>query len=104
MLSFVCETPITLRKIIYHTVCEVQQVFLRVMGMKPSQGLHLDPNDAGKQHLKIFLGAPSEILAPVTPRVSLGTKIFVSKISSYYPQVISFYAFCGFVLQKMPKN
>ena len=26
----------------------------------------MDPNDAGKPHIKIFLGGPSEILAPVT--------------------------------------
>ena len=88
----------------FHTVCEVPQVFLRVMGMKPSQGLHLDPNDAGKQHLKIFLGAPSEILAPVTPGESQGTDIFGSKFFSYHPHVILFYVFLGLVLQKMPQN
>ena len=61
------------------------QVFLRVMGMKPSQGLHLDPIDAEKPHLKIFLGAPSEILAPVTPGESQGTKIFGSNFCSHDP-------------------
>ena len=74
------------------------------MGMKPSQGLHLDPNDAGKQHLKIFLGAPSEILAPVTPGESQGTNIFGSKFFSYHPHVILFYVFLGLVLQKRLEN
>ena len=72
--------------------------------MKPYQGLHLGPNDAGKPHLKIFLGAPSEILTPVTPGKSQGTNIFVSKIFSYHSHMILFYVLLGLVLQKRLKN
>ena len=45
----------------------------------------------------------SEIGAPLTPGVSLGTKILVSKFFSYHPQMMLFYAFLQFVLQKMLK-
>ena len=37
---------------------------------------------------------PQKIGAPVTPGVSLGTKIFVSKIFSYHPKMMLFYEFC----------
>ena len=58
----------------------------------------------GKPHLKIFLGAPSEILAPVTPGESQGTKFFGSKFCSYHPHMILFYVFLGLVLQKRLEN
>ena len=46
---------------------------------------------------------PPEIQAPVTLGKSQGTKIFASKNFSYHPQIMLFYAFLGFVTQKMPK-
>ena len=46
---------------------------------------------------KILDVRPPEIGVPVTPGMSHGTKIFVSKISSYHPQMILFYAFLQFV-------
>ena len=49
---------------------------------------------------EIFDLGPSEILAPVAPGVSQGTKICVSKISSYDPKMM----FYGFVLPKMSKS
>ena len=49
----------------------------------------------------MVLGAgPPEILAPGTPRVSLGTKIFFSKIFSDRKNKMLFYAFGGLVMQK----
>ena len=67
-------------------------------------GDHMDPiwpeNDFGK----ILDWRLSEIQAPGTPGVSHGTKILGSKIFSYHPQMMLFYAFCGFVLQKRSKN
>ena len=43
---------------------------------------------------------PPEIGAPVTPGMSLGTKIFVSKIFSYDPVMILFYEIFWFIGQK----
>ena len=58
------------------------------MAQRHYWGLYLDPKDAEKQHLKIFLGAPSEIVTPLTPEKSQGTKIFGSKYFSYQPLMI----------------
>ena len=52
---------------------------------------------------KIFHRRPAEILAPWTPGVSHGTKIFGSKIFSYHPQMMLFYAFWRLLLQKLLK-
>ena len=46
---------------------------------------------------------PFEIGAPGTPGMSLGTKILSSKIFSYHKNMMLFYAFFHFILQKMPK-
>ena len=43
---------------------------------------------------------PPEIGAPVTPGMSLGTKIFVSKFFSYDPVMILFYDIFWFIGQK----
>ena len=49
----------------------------------------------------MLIGAdPPEILAPVTPGVSQGTKILGSKIFSYHKNLMLFYAFLPFILQK----
>ena len=47
---------------------------------------------------------PKKILAPLTPGLSHGTKIFGQKIFSYHPVMIIFYPFCEVVLQKVLKN
>ena len=63
----------------------------------------MGPKSIENNVLKIFGRDLSEIGAPGTPGVSLGTKFLVSKIFSYHPQMMLFYAFLRFVLQKMLK-
>ena len=63
----------------------------------------MGPKSIKNNVLKIFGRDLSEIGAPGTPGVSLGTKFLVSKIFSYHPPMILFYAFLQFVLQKMWK-
>ena len=46
---------------------------------------------------------PPEIWAPGTPGESQGTKIFTSKNFSYQPLMMLFYAFWGFIGQKVMK-
>ena len=45
-----------------------------------------------------------EILAPVTPGVSLGTKKFFSEILLYHENEMLFYWFCGLVMPKIGKS
>ena len=47
---------------------------------------------------------PAEIRTPGTPGVSHGTKKILSNFFLYHKNQMLFYAFWGFVLQKMPKN
>ena len=61
----------------------------------------MGPKSIENHVLKIFGQGLSEIGAPGTPGMSLGTKFLVSKIFSYHPQMMLFYAFLQFVLQKM---
>ena len=63
----------------------------------------MGPKSIENNVLKIFGRDLSEIGAPGTPGVSLGTKFLVSKIFSYHPQLMLFYAFLQFVQQKMLK-
>ena len=63
----------------------------------------MGPKSIENHVLKIFGRGLSEIGAPGTPGVSLGTKFLVSKTFSYHPQMMLFYAFFKFVLQKMLK-
>ena len=63
----------------------------------------MGPKSIENHVLKIFGRGLSEIGAPGTPGVSLGTKFLVSKIFSYHPQMMLFYAFLKFVLQKRLK-
>ena len=64
----------------------------------------MGPKSIENNVLKIFGRDLSEIGAPGTSGVSLGTKFLVSKIFSYHPQIMLFYAFWGFVTQKVPKK
>ena len=72
-------------------------------GMPLCQGSCMDPIWPETEVGKILDVRPPEIGVPVTPGMSHGTKIFGSKIFSYHPQMMLFYVFCQFVLQKMPK-
>ena len=63
----------------------------------------MDPISPETEVGKILHVRPPEIGVPVTPGMSHGTKIFGSKIFSYHPQMMLFYAFWGFVMQKMLK-
>ena len=67
-------------------------------------GLYMDPKWTEFAIGMLFGADPPEILAPVTPGVSQGTKIFGSKFFSYHSLMIIFYPFCGVVLQKLRKN
>ena len=78
-------------------------VFWLVHGMPLWQSSCVDPIWPEFEIWKIFHRRPAEILAPWTPGVSHGTKIFGSKIFSYHPQMMLFYAFWRFVMQKMLK-
>ena len=57
-------------------------------------GSHVGPRSIENHVLKIFGRELSEIGAPATPRVSLGTKILGPKIFSYDPIMMLFYVFC----------
>ena len=63
----------------------------------------MGPKSIENHVLEIFGRGLSEIGAPGTPGVSLGTKFLVSKFFSYTPQMMLFYAFLQFVLQKRLK-
>ena len=78
-------------------------VFWLVHGMPLWQSSCMDPIWPEFEIWKIFHRRPAEILAPWTPGVSHGTKIFGSKIFSYHPQMMLFYAFWRLVLQKLLK-
>ena len=54
----------------------------------------MDPKSIENHVLKIFGRELSEIGAPATPRVSLGTKILGPKIFIYDPVMMLFYVFC----------
>ena len=77
--------------------------FWLVPGIPLCQGSHVDPIWTENEVGQIIGPRPPEILAPETPGMSHGTKIFGSKFFSYHPQMMLFYVFCGFVLPKMLK-
>ena len=83
--------------------CKSVSDFRLVPSMPLCQGSCMDPIWPETEVGKILDVRPPEIEVPVTPGMSHGTKIFGSKIFSYHPQMILFYVFCGFVLQKMLK-
>ena len=92
-LPIVCSTP----------SCKSGLDFRLVLGMPLCQGGCMGPIWPETEVGQIISAHPPEIGAPVTPGVSHGTKIFGSKIFSYHPQMMLFYVFWGFVLQKMQK-
>ena len=61
-------------------------------------GGHMDPNKLEFENLKILSARPPEILTPMTPGVSHGTKNFSPKIFSYDKNQMLFYTFWGFVM------
>ena len=66
--------------------------------------IHMDPKLLETEVGMVLDLDPPEIQAPVTLSESQGTKILVSKISSHHLEIMLFYAFWGFVMQKMLKN
>ena len=72
---------------------ELSLDFLLVHGMPLLQGTHMDPRQLEIENGEILGSRPAEILAPGTPGVSHGTKIFCSKFFSYHPKMILFYVF-----------
>ena len=83
--------------------CKSVLDFRLVPSMPLCQGSCMDPIWPETEVGKILDVRPPEIGVPVTPGMSHGTKIFGSKFFSYHPQMMLFYVFCGFVLQKMLK-
>ena len=79
---------------------ELSLDFRLVHGMPLLQGTHMGPRQPEIENGKILGSRPAEILAPGTPGVSHGTKIFCSKFFSYHENQMLFYAFCGLVMQK----
>ena len=61
----------------------------------------MGPKSIENNVLKIFGRDLSEIGAPGTPGVSLGTKILVSKIFSYNKNMMLFYALFPFIMRKL---
>ena len=84
-----------------HTVMEKVSVFWHVLGMPLCQSSCMDPiwpeTDVGE----ILEFHPPEIEAPVTLGMSLGTKIFGSKIFSYDKNKMLFYEDFGFMWLKL---
>ena len=83
--------------------CKSVSDFRLVPSMPLCQGSCMDPIWPETEVGKILGVRPPEIGVQVTPGMSHGTKIFGSKIFSYHPQMMLFYAFWGFVMQKMLK-
>ena len=75
-------------------------VFWHVFHMPLCQGSCMDPIWPEFEIWKIFYQDPAEILAPWTPGVSHGTKIFGSKFFFYHKNKMLFYALLPFILQK----
>ena len=67
-------------------------------------GIHMDPKSLETEVGMVLDLDPLEIQAPGTLSESQGTKILVSKISSHHLEIMLFYAFWGFVMQKMLKK
>ena len=72
-----------------------------VLGMPLCQGSCMDPIWPETEVGEILELHPLEIGAPMTPGMSLGTKIFVSKIFSYDKNKMLFYEDFGFMLLKL---
>ena len=88
----------------FHTGLQSDLDFRPFLDMPLVLGIHLDPKLLETEVGMILDVRPPEIQAPVTLSESQGTKHFGPKISSHHPGMMLFYAFWGFVLQKMLKN
>ena len=87
----------------YHYVMETVSDFWLAPEVPLVQGVHLDPIWLEFEIGMLLSACPPKILTPRTPGMSLGTKNFSSKFFSYHKNKMLFYAFCGFVVKKMPK-
>ena len=86
-----------------HTRLQSVLDFRPFLDMPLVLGIHMDPKLLETEvGMVLDLDLP-EIQAPVTLSESQGTKILVSKISSQHLEIMLFYAFWGFVMQKMLK-
>ena len=83
-----------------HTVLQPILDFLLEPGMSLVQGVHKDPIWLEFEIGEILEWGPSEIQAPGTPGVSHGTNFLVSKFLSYHENMMLFYAFLPFIMQK----
>ena len=68
------------------------------------QGAYMEPIWPEFEVGEILAVHPSELGAPLTPKKSLGTKIFPLEFFSYHLQKMLFYVIWGFVLQKTLKS
>ena len=68
--------------LVHHTVMEKVLVLWHVLGMPLCQGSCMDPIWPETEIGEILEVHPPELGAQVTPGMSLGTKIFVSKFFS----------------------
>jgi hypothetical protein len=93
----------TKQKIISHTMTKLILDFWLEPGIPYIQRHHMDPKRLGTEVGMVLELHPAKIGAPFTPGQSQGTKIFVSKFCFGYSHMMLFYAFCGFVDQKMLK-
>ena len=83
-----------------HTVTQPFSDFRLVPGMPLCQGSQVDPIWPENEVGQIIGPRPPEILAPETPGMSHGTKIFVSKFFLYHKNMMLFYALFPLILQK----
>ena len=72
--------------------------FWQESGMPLPQGVHMDPKYPEFDIGMLIDRGPKKILAPLTPGLSHGTKIFGQRIFSYHPVMIIFYPFCEVVM------
>ena len=79
---------------------EKVSAFRHVLGMPLCQGSCMDPIWPETEVSEILELHPREIGAPMTPGMSLGTKIFVSKFFSYDSVMILFYEIFWLIGQK----
>ena len=86
-----------------HTRLQSVLDFRPFLDMPLVLGIHMDPKLLETEVGMVLDLDPPEIQAPGTLSKSQGTKILVSKISSHHLEIMLFYAFWGFVMQKMLK-
>ena len=87
-----------------HTMMQLTSDFFAVHEMPLVQGGHMHPKILETEVSMLLEVGPPEIQAPGAPGRSHGTKIFASKFFSHQPQMMLFYAFCGYMWVKLAKK